>query len=182
MDLKVYPPYNISGTDPAMSCYIHSGYGIVTRKLYSYWSLDVMYSISARLMSWGDQAFLHLIASLVFRARVSGLRDRNTRKDIALRQSDSTYILASTFTSYANLCFLTCKVEVIMVIMRTQRWLLGPNNTCEGDLSLGTLCSGTVAVNQIRTQTEAILPGSWLFHLDLHDLEPLQATPSLSIK
>lgn len=70
----------------------------------------------------------------MFRARVSGLKGRDTRKDIAWRQSDSTYILASPFTSYANLVFLICKMEAMMVIMRTHGWLLGPNNTCEGDL------------------------------------------------
>lgn len=67
----------------------------------------------------------------MFRARVSGLKGRDTRKDIAWRQSDSTYILASPFTSYANLVFLICKMEAMMVIMRTHRWLLGPNNTCQ---------------------------------------------------
>lgn len=68
----------------------------------------------------------------MFTARASGLRGRNTTRDGALDAVRFDLNSGFSICHLVNPGFLTCKMEVTMVIMTTCN--MAPNNTCEGDL------------------------------------------------
>lgn len=135
------------------------------------------------LISRGDGAFLHLRVSLVFIARASGLRGRDTTKNVALDLNRLHLHPGSSICHLGESLFSYLYGEVTMVIMTTHNMAAGTNNLCEGNLYLETLYNRPLLFTEsVRAQTEALFPGSWLFHWNLHDLEPLQTSASSSVK